>query len=101
MSKENLKRSFTNLMLTGKLNAALRLITEQGKGGVLPLNLEVIDSLQKKHPPPEPLNTASTLQGTPPLVNPIIFAGVTGETIRNCALHTQGAAGPSGGDAEE
>ncbi len=34
-------------------------------------------------------------------VNPILFAGLQGENIRTAAIRTQGAAGPSGGDADQ
>ena len=34
-----------------------------------------------------------------PCHDPIIYEQITGETIRQAAIHTQGAAGPSGVDA--
>jgi hypothetical protein len=101
MKTEQLTRNFTNLMLNGKVNAALRLITEQGKGSVLPINDEVRKMLQEKHPPAEPLDASSVINGNHLSVDPIIFAGITGERIRNCALRTQGAAGPSAGDSDQ
>ena len=38
LKKEQLPRSFANLMLQGKTRAALRLLSEQGKGGTLQLD---------------------------------------------------------------
>jgi hypothetical protein len=43
---DDLRRRFTNLMLNGKVNAAIRLVTEQGKGRVLSLTTEVHDLLK-------------------------------------------------------
>ena len=38
--------------------------------------------------------------GNPDPVNPILFDGLNADTIRQAALHTHGAAGPSGLDAQ-
>ena len=38
MSDEHLARSFSKLMMVGKVKAALRLITDHSKGGLLPLD---------------------------------------------------------------
>ena len=97
----DLVRCFTNLMLHGKVNAALRLITEQTRGGVLPLSQEVKMTLSQKHPSAEPVDPGALLSGCEPEFHPIRFAGITADTIRFSALHTHGAAGPSGGDAEQ
>jgi hypothetical protein len=98
---DDLTRTFTNLMLQGKVNAAIRLLSENSKGGVLPLSPEVHALLQQQHPLAEGINEESLLSGCVQQVNPILFAGVTADVIRNSAMHTSGAAGPSGGDADQ
>jgi hypothetical protein len=88
-------------MLQGKVNAALRLLSKQSKGGIVSLNKEVLSLLQEKHPPAEAADPAFRISGCSPLIHPVIFSGITAELIRNSALHTHGAAGPSGGDADQ
>lgn len=88
-------------MHQGKVNSALNSITEGKKGGVLPLTPEVISALTTKHPPAEPLDQLAVLPITPPVVNTILFAGLSAEVIRKSAIATHGAAGPSGGDADQ
>ena len=85
-------------MSKGEINAALSLIPENGKGGVLQLTLEVRAALRAKHPSAQPAAEV-LLPGEPPVVNPIIFEGFIGITIRRTALAIQGAAGPSMADA--
>ena len=96
----DLTRQFTKLMHQGKVNSALSLITEGKKGGVLPLSSQVISALTAKHPPAEPLDLSAILPTTPPVANPVLFAGLSGEMIRKSAIITRGAADPSGGDAD-
>ena len=43
-------------MLQGKTHAALRFLSEENNGGVLPLSDEVLDALREKHP------SAATIQ---------------------------------------
>ena len=114
--QEKTARIFSRLMLQGKVNAALRLLSRDDNGGVLFLddliptgigqNGEVIqqttwDVLMEKHPEGKPasddvlLDTSSTNH----CHDQIIFEQITGEVIRQAALHTHGAAGPSGVDA--
>lgn len=97
----DLVRSFTSLMLEGKVNAAVRLLSENGRGGVLPLTSDVRTLLAQKHPPAEPARDGFILSGCEPEFHPVLFSGVTGDMIRHSALHTHGAAGPSGADAEQ
>ena len=55
--------------------------------------MTVRDILRDKHPNAEPLNYSAI---APPSV---IFKEITGASILNAALHTDGGAGPSGVDA--
>jgi hypothetical protein len=98
--KGHLIRGFTNLMLQGKINAALRLISDQSKGGILPLTADIQTLLQKKHPPAESSSPDALINGSCTPIDSIIFAGVDAHVIQQSALHTKGAAGPSGGDAD-
>ena len=103
-------RSFASLMFEGKTSAAIKLLTEYKRGGLLQLDAPVDstnpsrlirDVLMEKHPPPQPLLRdyfISESQESPPF-HPVMFNALTGSVIRSAALRTFGAPGPSGVDA--
>lgn len=99
MTTEKLNRRFALLIGKGNIHAAISLITEHGKGGVLDLTPEVRAALQSKHPLAQPMDPDVLLQGEPLEVNPVLFEALTGDVVRKAALATQGAAGPSMGDS--
>ena len=100
-------------MSLGKVSAALKLIAEDSRGGVLSLDSQVPctggttsksvrDILAEKHPPGRMAVTDTLLDSgcsDPPCYDPILFEQLTGDLIKWAALHTHGAAGPSGVDA--
>ena len=102
---------FANLMFQGKTKAAIRLLTTQSKGGVLHLNdllpssdnatQTVRDVLIAKHPPGSPADPSILLPTDegPTTVHPVLFDRIDAVAIRDAALRTEGAAGPSGIDA--
>ncbi len=77
-------------MHNGKVNEAVKLISDQNKGGILPLTPEVIQLLHSKHPPAEHLDPSAILDTPPPRVNPIMFAGLTADVIRKSSIATHG-----------
>ena len=92
-------------MFQGKTKVALRLLTEQAKGGVLRLGdrvdeqRTVRDVFTEKHPPSQPLCRDSIIDEASPDVHPVLFESIDASLIRSAALQTSGAAGPSGLDA--
>lgn len=104
-SQKRLSRSFANLMFQGKTKAAIRLLTEEVKGGVLRLgdhvdtHKTVRDVLKDKHPPSQPAHPDSVIEDDPPEVHPVLFESIDASMMRSAALRTSGAAGPSGLDA--
>jgi len=97
-------------MVQGKIRAALQLLTDQSKGvlqlnDVIPSNtsdsVSVRDILERKHPPGHPAQPDIILQGDniSPVIHPVVFDSLDATRIRTAALHTDGAAGPSGIDA--
>lgn len=113
---EKTARIFSRLMFQGKVNAALRLLSRDENGGILSLgdlipmgigqNGEIMqqttrDILLEKHPKgkPAPDDALLDTQSINQCHDPIIFEQITGEAIRQAAMHTHGAAGPSGVDA--
>ncbi len=110
LPKQHLPRAAQQLarsLFAGNSKAVLRLIAEQSKGRVLRLDdlihtsnsppLKVKDILESKHPPA--LYDSVIHSDPPPSVHPIVFDALDAPTIRTAALHTNGAAGPSGLDA--
>ena len=94
-------RTFAKLMMEGKVRAALRTITTTANGGVLSLTKEVREALIKKHPPKQPPVSSSIMEPDTLLREPhfIVFEKIDGHMIRETALKTDGAGGPSGLDA--
>ena len=109
--QERTARIFNKLMLQSKVNAALRLLSHDDSGGVLFLddviptgigqNGEVVqqttrDILMEKHPEGKlaPDDVLLDTSSTNHCHDQIIFEQITGEAIRQAALHTHGAAGP-------
>ena len=92
-------------MFEGKTKAAIRLLTEKAKGGVLQLsdhvdtNRTVKDVLINKHPSRQPAHPDYLIEDDPPEVHPVLFESIDASMIRSAALRTTGAAGPSGLDA--
>jgi hypothetical protein len=87
------------LVSKGNIHAAITLITEHHKGGILELTPDVRSALKAKHPKAQPANPEVLLHGEPPAAHPILFECITGDTIRRSALATQGAAGSSMADS--
>ena len=113
-SKQNqdnaFSRKFADLMFRGKVDAALDLLSNTSNGGTLnpadpsdssdPSSPTVLDVLMKKHPPGQPVHPSVLIgEGEPPFVHPVLFDKIDGDVIKNAALNTKGAAGPSGLDA--
>ena len=104
-SQKRLAHSFANLMFEGKTKAAIRLLTEEAKGGALHLsdhvdtNRTVKDILIDKHLSSQPAHPEFLIEDDPPEVHPVLFESIDASMIRSVALRTTGAAGPSGLDA--
>ncbi len=113
-AEDHLARSFSNLMFEGKTKAALQLLTNRSKGGVLHLDstipsssgesTTVLEELKSKHPTSYPV-TAEAIQlivgnEAPSNVHPVVFDSIDAAVIRTAALCKTGAAGPSGIDAK-
>ncbi len=91
MTQQHLSRTFANLMLRGKVNAALRLLDEQSSGGVLPLTEETLQDLRKKYPVAKEGNPAVMLDGDIPFIDPALFANIDESTIAKATINTNGA----------
>ena len=110
---DTLARSFSNLMMEGKVKAAIRLLSEVNSSKPLslddhpypdnPSSGSVLDHLCKKHPDPTPIDPTTVLLTETPQSDHdphfILFDKIDGSLIQRVALKTYGGAGPSGLDS--
>jgi len=97
---EATSKKFASLMKNGKLNAAVKLLTNSMEGGILPLTEETMTLLQTKHPAPADLSEEAVVDIEPVASHPVVFEEINGDAVRTAALNTHGGAGPSGLDAD-
>ena len=85
-------------MFQGKTKAALRLLSEQSRGGVLHLDdpIETCDGQRKvrdifpdKHPPGQPAHRDAVIGEVPLDVHPVLFESLDAAMVRSSALHTR------------
>ena len=87
-------------MEKGNVNAAIRIVTNNMGGGILPLNDETLSLLEQKHPEGREVNEDFILQGPISTVNPIVYDVIDGSRVLKAAQKTKGGSGPSGLDAD-
>ena len=99
-TSQNLTRSFSNLVLQGKISAACKLIN-RNNGGPLEITENVLNILKEKHPASkQATNAALVPDPTPRFVEPIIFEGIDSNLVHKAALNINGSGGPTKIDAE-
>ena len=92
---------FSNLILQGKVKAALRLLSQADQMGVAQPSPEVLHKLQEKHPPAVPPLPEALLPGLFHPVPSSLFDSLNGPLIQQTALASNGSAGPFGLDASD
>ena len=98
-------RRFAALVMDGKMGTAARMLDNDSRGALHSLDNTIGDQtvrkvLRDKHPSAAPLHVDAVMDGEPlPQPHPVIFSALTRDVIRQAALSTHGAAGPSGMDA--
>ena len=111
--EEVISRNFSKMMMMGKVNSALRYLSQKTSGGVLGLDdlipvkdgsspRTVRDILHDLHPAAKDPVEESLLKDTPSNslpFDPILFESLDGSRIRDSALRCRGSAGPSGLDS--
>ena len=110
-ANSTLARTFANLMFAGKCKAALDLLSNSHKGGLLhlqdhvdtddPSSPTVRELLDTKHPPAQPCHQECLMQEDPTEPHPVIFEALDASVIRFASLRVSGAAGPSGLDSHQ
>ena len=95
-TQEAIAKSFAKLMLSGKVNAAIRLLDKTQPSALLEMNEDTLNDLKEKHPDAKLPDQSVMIEAEAPFVDPIIFNNIDESTISKAALRTKGAAGPSG-----
>ena len=83
----NKAKVFANLVMQGHINLALRYLSDDNGGGVLPLSEDVMRQLKEKHPMAQGTQLGSVLFGPIDDVPDVIFQQIDGDMIR-CLLYT-------------
>ena len=95
----NKAKIFAKLVLEGRINSALRYLSEPDSGGILPLTDEVMNRLQDKNPSAQDAQLESLVFGPIEDIPHVLYHQINGEMIKEAALKTKGSGGPSGVDA--
>ena len=95
-----ISKKFAALMKKGNVNAAINLLSENMKNGILPLNNETLKQLKLKHPQPKKADKTILLPDTPERIHPVRFELIDADLIKKAATKTRGGSGPSGMDAD-
>ena len=96
-----ISKQFKDQMQRGNVNGAIKIITNNMTGGILPLNDETLEALVQKHPNANELQEDVTLQGPIDKIHPIIFNIIDEDIIIKAVKMTKGGgSGPSGLDAK-
>ena len=99
-SDVEISRLFSRFMLQGKVNAALRLLSESGNNGVLPINEENKAKLIDMHPQESLVYKTSLLFGPIDEVRKCYFDELNDVLIDKAIRYTKGSAGPSNIDCD-
>ena len=92
------EKLFVRFMLFGKINSAVRLLEKNSCNGVLPMNNDNLNLLNKKHPPGAPALLGSLLQGPILDIPKSFYDSIDEFMIEKAVARTHGAAGPSNVD---
>ena len=95
-----ISKKFKLQMQKGKVNGALKILTNNMRGSILPVTDETLQLLELKHPDAKDTSQQALLQGPIQNMHPIVFDDIDEELIKNAAIRTKGGAGPSGLDAD-
>ena len=95
-----ISKMFKILRQNGNVNGALKLLTNNMSGGVLPVINETLELLIQKHPEVVNVEEYIALQGQMQQVHPILFEEIDADLVVKAEKYTKGGSGPSGLDAD-
>ena len=99
--RDDIEPVFAKLMFEGKINAALKYLTENNDHGILPSTPETSKELKKKHPESAKIYKNALVTGPKQKIPPSYFDKIDEGLIQKAAKKTKGTAGPSHFDSEQ
>ena len=99
-SINEISKKSTPEMRKGNVHNTMKLLTNNMKNGVVPLNKKTLEELKQKHPQKHDADPEIMLPDKPEEIHPIKFDSIGAKNVRKAALRTRGGAGPSGLDAD-
>ena len=81
----NRAKIFANLVMTGQVNSALRYLSNDQGGGILPLSDDVMEQLKEKHPEPQGVQLGSLLFGPIKDVPDTLYYEINEDMVRDAA----------------
>ena len=84
----NRAKIFANLVMTGQVNSALRYLSDDQGGRILPLSDDVMEQLKEKQPEPQGVQLGSFLFSSIEDVHDILYYEINGDMVRDAALRT-------------
>ena len=82
----NKARIFAKLFMEGQINSALRYLSEDDSGGVLPLTDDVVRQLKEKHPDAQRAKLGSLLFGPMEDIHDSVCQEINGELVRESKI---------------
>ena len=95
-----ISKEFKFQMQKGNVNGALKILTNNMSGGILPLTDETLQPLKLKHPDAKETSQQALLQGPIQKMHPIVYDVIDEELIKKAAIRTKRGSGSSGLDAD-
>ena len=77
--------------MEGRINSAIRFLSDVYGGGVLPLKGDVMTQLHNKHPAAKEAKLGSLLFGPVENIPDILYQEIDGERIKEAVLRTKGS----------
>ena len=98
--ERDIAKSFRRKMEIGHVRQASRLLQNESRQGIIPLNDDTLKQLREKHPEGVEASEETLLKGDKGKVHQVTFNCIDGEMVKRAAIETKGSAGPSGMDAD-
>ena len=95
-----ISKKFTRELRKGNINSAMKLLADNMKNDILPLNDQTLHQIKQNHPHGKDVHSEVLLPDIPEEIHPIKFHSIDAESVKKAILKTKGTAGPSGLDAD-
>ena len=81
------------MVFNNNLKGAMSLVTEKGKGGILPIDEKTKKEMASKHPKAEGIPPGALITGElPESLHSVFYQAINGELVKKCTLRTKGGA---------